>query len=41
MTRIVDLLWMIDLCIAPTATPMWVGCNSIFSAENKELIQEV
>ena len=32
---------MIDLCKAPSVTPMWVGWNSIFSAENTEVIQKV
>ena len=32
---------MIDLCKAPSVTPMWVGWNSIFSVENTEVIQKV
>ena len=32
---------MIDLCIAPSAIPMWVGWNSILSVENTEVIQKV
>ena len=32
---------MIGLCIAPSATPMWVGWNSILSVENKEVNQNV
>ena len=32
---------MIVLCIAPSATPMWVGWNSILSVENKEVNQNV
>ena len=39
--RYLDLLWMIDLYIAPSVTPMWIGWNSIFSAENSEVIQKV
>ena len=39
--RYLDLLWMIDLCIAPSAIPMWVGWNSILSVENTEVIQKV
>ena len=30
---------MIDLCIAPSAASVWVGCNSILSAEITEVIQ--
>ena len=32
---------MINLCITPSATPMWVGWNSIFPAENTEIIKKV
>ena len=35
------LFWMIVLCIAPSATPMWVGWNSILSVENKDVNQNV
>ena len=39
--KYLDLLWMIDLCIAKSVISVWVGCNSILSAGITEVIQKI